>query len=126
MMPRSMVRSLQRGANAKCPKCGEGRMFEGFLTVRDTCPNCGEALHHQRADDAPPYIVCFIVGHVVVGTMLYYEVLVHPPMWLHAIIFLPLTVVLSLALLRPVKGTLIALQWAKGMHGFGADGERWT
>ncbi|WMS42733.1 DUF983 domain-containing protein [Acuticoccus sp. MNP-M23] len=126
MMPRSMLRSLQRGASAKCPRCGEGPLFDGFLAIRHTCPSCGEALHHQRADDAPPYIVCFIVGHVVVGLMLYYEIFVHPPLWQHAAIFLPMTVILSLALLRPVKGGLVGFQWAKGMHGFGADSERWT
>jgi len=125
-MPRSMFRSLQRGASARCPSCGEGQLFDGFLTVRDTCPSCGEALHHQRADDAPPYIVTFVVGHVVVALMLYYEIFVHPPMWQHAAIFLPMTVIMSLALLRPVKGGLVGFQWAKGMHGFGPDGERWT
>ena len=126
MTPRSMPEAVKRGTQARCPKCGEGALFEGYLTVRDTCPACGEALHHQRADDAPPYIVMLVVGHVVVGLMLFYEMLYQPPLWLHAAIFLPLTVILSLAMLRPVKGALVGFQWAKEMHGFSVDGERWT
>ncbi|MEM0909031.1 MAG: DUF983 domain-containing protein [Pseudomonadota bacterium] len=126
MTDRPVTPALLRGARAKCPNCGEGNLFEGFLTVRETCPHCGEDLSHQRADDAPPYIVMFIVGHVVVAIMLYYEILMTPPLWVHAAVFLPLTVVMSLALLRPVKGALVAFQWAKGMHGFSADGERFT
>jgi len=126
MTERSIPLALRRGASALCPSCGKGPMFEGFLKVRDACPVCGEHLHHQRADDAPPYIVMFIVGHVVVALMLFYEVAYAPPLWHHAALFLPLTIAMSLALLRPVKGGLVAFQWAKGMHGFGPDGERWT
>ncbi|MEM7693596.1 MAG: DUF983 domain-containing protein [Pseudomonadota bacterium] len=120
-MPRDMFASVRRGAAARCPKCGEGALFDGFLGVHDRCPHCGEDLSHQRADDAPPYIVMFIVGHVVVGLMLYYEVVAQPPLWVHAAVFLPMTVVLSLLLLRPVKGGLIGFQWARRLHGFGGD-----
>ncbi|MEM9222481.1 MAG: DUF983 domain-containing protein [Pseudomonadota bacterium] len=126
MTHRSLSQALTRGARAKCPNCGEGRLFDGFLTVEPVCRRCGEDLSHQRADDAPPYIVMFIVGHVVVGLLLFYEVAYQPPMWHHAAIFLPLTVFLSIGLLRPVKGGLVGLQWAKGMHGFDPDGDRWT
>ncbi|MEM6762047.1 MAG: DUF983 domain-containing protein [Pseudomonadota bacterium] len=125
-MTRSLYDALRFGMASKCPRCGSGAMFKGFLTVRDSCEKCGEALHHQRADDAPPYIVMFIVGHVVVGAMLTYEIASTPPLWLHAAIFLPLTIVMSLVLLRPVKGGLVGFQWAKRMHGFGPDGDRWT
>ncbi|MEO1103738.1 MAG: DUF983 domain-containing protein [Pseudomonadota bacterium] len=101
-------------------------MFDGYLTVRNACPECGEDLSHQRADDAPPYIVMFIVGKVVVGLMLMLEVAMHPPLWQHAAIFLPMTIIMSLGLLRPVKGSLVGLQWAKRMHGFDPKGDRWT
>jgi len=120
-MPRDLFTSLRRGAAARCPNCGEGALFNGYLGVHDQCPCCGEELSHQRADDAPPYIVMFIVGHVVVGLMLWYEIVATPPLWRHAALFLPMTVILSLLLLRPVKGGLIGFQWARRLHGFGGD-----
>lgn len=116
--PRPILRSLWRGACLACPNCGEGRMFRAYLKVADQCPACGEELHHQRADDAPPYVVITIVAHIVVGALLWTEIAYQPPVWLHFSIWLPLTVVLSLALLPPVKGALVALQWALRMHGF--------
>lgn len=117
--PRPIWRSLTRGAACRCPNCGEGRIFDRYLKVRHACAACGEELHHQRADDAPPYIVITIVAHIVVGALLWTEVAYQPPVWLHMAIWLPLTVALSLALLPPVKGALIGLQWALRMHGFG-------
>lgn len=117
---------MLNGLKGRCPRCGKGRLFTGFLKVNDTCPNCGEELHHHRADDAPPYVVMFVVAHVVVGVMLWLEIVHAPPMWLHAAIFLPLTVAMSLALLPPVKGALVGLQWANRMHGFDPEGEHGT
>lgn len=122
MSERSPMEAILRGLRARCPRCGVGGLFHGFLTVREACPHCGEALHHHRADDAPPYIVMLIVGHVVVGLMLYFEAMHAPALWVHAAVFLPMTVVLSLVLLRPTKGALIGLQWANRMHGFDATG----
>lgn len=119
--PRPVWRSMLRGARLKCPACAEGAMFSGYLKVAHTCPACGEELHHQRADDAPPYVVITIVAHIVVGALLWAEVAYQPPVWLHMAIWLPLTVILSLALLPPVKGALVGLQWALRMHGFGSD-----
>lgn len=107
-----------RGMMGRCPNCGSGALFDGFLAVHDRCPVCGEALHHHRADDAPPYIVMSIVGIFVIGVMFYVEIAYEPALWIHAAIFLPLTIILSLGLLRPTKGIMIALQWAKRMHGF--------
>jgi uncharacterized protein (DUF983 family) len=93
-------------------------MFRRYLKVADQCPSCGEALHHHRADDAPPYFTIAIVGHVVVGLLLAVEIAYRPPLWLHAAIWLPLTVILALILLPPIKGALVGLQWALLMHGF--------
>lgn len=115
---RDLGLSLLRGATLACPACGKGSLFRSYLKVADHCPSCGEALHHQRADDAPPYFTITIVGHIVVGLMLAVEMAYHPPVWLHAALWLPLTVLLALLLLPPVKGTLIGLQWALLMHGF--------
>jgi uncharacterized protein (DUF983 family) len=76
-------------------------------------------LHHQRADDAPPYFTMVIVAHVVVAGVLMLEKTYAPPSWVHMAIWLPLVVILSLFLLPRVKGALIGLQWALRMHGFG-------
>ena len=120
---RSVLLSLLRGARLSCPACGKGAMFRRYLKVADSCPACGEALHHHRADDAPPYFTIVIVGHVVVGLMLAVEMAYRPPLWLHAAIWLPLTLLLALLLLPPIKGALVGLQWALLMHGFDPDAE---
>jgi uncharacterized protein (DUF983 family) len=98
-------------------------MFRRYLKVADQCPACGEALHHHRADDAPPYFTIVIVGHIVVGLLLAVEMTYRPPLWLHAVIWLPLTVLLALLLLPVIKGALVGLQWALLMHGFDHNAE---
>ncbi len=110
--------ALQRGWRGHCPNCGMGRMFRAFLKVADHCPACGEELHHQRADDAPAYFVILIVGHLVVPLIFAVEVAFTPSYWVHAALWLPLTLVLSLILLQPIKGAIVGLQWALHMHGF--------
>ncbi len=115
--------ALLRGARQTCPACGTGRLFYAFLKVADTCPTCGEALHHQRADDAPAYFTMAIVAHVVVGGLLSVEQAFAPPSWVQLAIWLPATVILSLLLLPRIKGMLIGLQWALRMHGFGGQAD---
>jgi uncharacterized protein (DUF983 family) len=110
--------AMQRGWRGRCPHCGEGRMFRAFLKVADRCPACGEELHHQRADDAPAYFVILIVGHLVVPFIFTVETMFTPPYWVHAVIWLPLTLALSLLIIQPIKGAIVALQWALRMHGF--------
>jgi uncharacterized protein (DUF983 family) len=121
--PRDVWRSMLRGFLLRCPNCGEGRLFRRFLKVADACPTCGEALHHQRADDAPAYFTIVIVGHIIVGAVLALEKAYAPPTWVHAVIWLPATLLCSLWLLPRVKGTLVGLQWALRMHGFGGVGD---
>lgn len=118
---RDVKESLLRGWRQQCPACGKGALFYKYLKVADTCPACGEELHHQRADDAPPYFTMVIVGHVVVGGVLMLEKNVAPPTWVHMALWLPLTVGLSLWLLPRVKGALVGLQWSLRMHGFGGE-----
>lgn len=116
--------AMLRGALLRCPACGKGRLFSRFVSVNHDCPSCGEALHHQRADDAPAYFTIFIVGHVAVGGVLWMEKAYMPSPWLQASIWLTLAVVMSLWLLPRIKGILIGLQWALRMHGFaGPAGE---
>lgn len=108
------------GARCRCPACGRGAIFSWFTTVNPTCPECGEELHHHRADDAPPYFVILIAGHLVVGAALAVEQAYAPPLWLQMTAWPALAIALCLALLPPVKGALIGLQWALRMHGFDA------
>lgn len=119
---------MRRGLLGHCPGCGQGRMFKSYLKVADHCDACGEALHHQRADDAPPYFTMFIVGHIVIGLVLALEKSPQPPPpWVYGGVLIPLTIALSLAILPRVKGALIGLQWALRMHGFNpADGSNET
>ena len=107
-----------RGLLGRCPKCGEGRMFRAFLKVNDNCPVCGEELCHQRADDFPAYIVIVIVGHIVVALALGLEATFSPPLWVHALLWIPLTLGMALALIQPIKGAVVAFQWQHGMEGF--------
>ena len=116
-------RSIRRGLCGHCPNCGTGKMFRAFLKVADCCPVCGEALHHHRADDAPAYFVILIVGHVVVPLALVVEVAYSPPYWLHAMLWLPLTIGLAVGLLQPIKGAIVGWQWANYMHGFDPNAE---
>ncbi|MGH6770620.1 MAG: DUF983 domain-containing protein [Xanthobacteraceae bacterium] len=116
--PRDAKAALLRGGRGQCPSCGRGRLFRAYLKVADHCPACGEALHHHRADDAPAYFVILIVGHVVVPIILAVEMAYSPPYWLLAALWLPLMLLLSLLLLPPIKGAIVAWQWALRMHGF--------
>ncbi len=116
--PRHLMRAMWRGFRGHCPNCGQGRLFRAFLKVVDRCEVCGTELYHHRADDAPPYFVILITGHLVVPIALIVETELSPPMWVHAAIWGPLTVGLALALLQPVKGAIVGWQWATYMHGF--------
>ena len=127
-MPRNSDRNaldaMKKGLRGKCPSCGEGRIFGTFLKVKDSCATCKTELHHQRADDFPPYIVIFIVGHIVVTLLLVTEARTDWSMLTHMAVWGTLTVVLALAMLQPVKGAVVGLQWALRMHGFGNPEER--
>jgi uncharacterized protein (DUF983 family) len=120
---RPLMPAMLRGARGRCPACGEGALFDGYLTVRHSCAACGEELHHHRADDAPPYFTILIVGHIIVSLVLAVEVAFVPPMWLHVALWIPLTIASSLVLLRPIKGAIVGLQWALYMHGFDPNAE---
>ena len=115
---RDWARAVLNGFRLRCPACGVGRLFGRYLKVNASCPACGEALHHHRADDAPPYFTILIVGHVVVGAILPVERAFMPPLWLHAVLWVPLALLMSLGLLPRIKGAIVGLQWALRMHGF--------
>lgn len=118
---RRLWQAMRRGLACKCPNCGKGKLFGKYLKVVDRCSHCDEELFHQRADDAPPYFTIFIVGHIVVAAMLFVEKVYRPEIWVHMALWVPLTVVLSIWMLQPLKGTTVGLQWANRMHGFGGE-----
>jgi uncharacterized protein (DUF983 family) len=99
------------GVAGRCPRCGGGRMFKGFLDLAPRCEACGLDYSFVDAGDGPAVIVTLLAGFVVVGAALVVEVKYEPPMWLHLVIFLPLTLVVCLGMLRPLKGVLVALQY---------------
>jgi uncharacterized protein (DUF983 family) len=112
------MHAVSRGARGRCPNCGRGHMFSRFLKVADRCPVCSEELFHQRADDFPAYLVILLVGHTVVPLALLIETEFAPALWLQVAFWVPLTAFLSVALLQPIKGAIVAMQWFGGMHGF--------
>ena len=111
--------ALRRGWCRRCPSCGSGPLLRGYLKVRESCPVCGEALHHQRADDGPAYLTILIVGHLMAPLILFVFTKFRPDPLVLASVFSVGTVALSLYLLPRLKGALVAVQWAKRMHGFG-------
>lgn len=112
--------AVRRGWRGKCPNCGAGPLMRGYLTVRESCPACGEALHHQRADDGPAYLTILIVGHLMAPLLLWVFTTFRPEPATLIAIFSLFTVVTSLYLLPRIKGAMVGLQWAKRMHGFSA------
>jgi uncharacterized protein (DUF983 family) len=120
---RDVWQAMARGFRCRCPRCGEGKVFRAFLKVADNCSVCGQDFSHHRADDLPAYLVIVIVGHIVVPLALWIETNYAPPVALQLAIYLPLTLVASLALLQPVKGAVVGLQWGFRMHGFGDEAD---
>jgi uncharacterized protein (DUF983 family) len=112
--------AMLRGWRRRCPACGEGRMFEGYLKVRPTCPSCGEDLSHHRADDGPAYLTILIVGHLMAPLIMVAFVEFRPSPLVLASTFSAGCVALSLYLLPRLKGLIVGIQWAKRMHGFGS------
>ena len=116
---RQVKQAMLRGALGRCPACGKGKLFTGYLTVNNHCANCGEELHHHRADDGPAYLTILIVGHLLAPLLLFTFIKWRPEPLVMAVGFTIATVALSLYLLPRLKGALVALQWAHRMHGFG-------
>jgi len=119
--PRPLWRAMARGFVGRCPHCGKGRLFRAFLKPVAQCEVCGEDYSHQRADDAPPYFTMVLVGHILVPVILAVQLTTQLTVFEHLAIWLPLTAILTVGLLQPVKGAVIAVQWAIRMHGFDGD-----
>ena len=99
------------GLGGRCPRCGEGRLFAGFLNLAPRCSACGLDFSFADSGDGPAVFVILIVGFVVAGAALLTEIAYSPPIWVHMVLWLPLVLVLCLGTLRPLKGVLVALQY---------------
>jgi uncharacterized protein (DUF983 family) len=109
--------AFSAGLKSRCPACGQAPLFEGLLTVRSRCSACGTDLSAQDSGDGPVAFIILVVGAIVVTLALLTEASYGPPVWLHLLLWLPLTMVL--ALMRPFKAVLIALQYKHRRHDFG-------
>ena len=112
--------AIRAGFLQHCPNCGEGHLFTSYLKVTASCPSCREQLHHHRADDGPAYLTILLVGHLMAPLILYVFTTYRPDPLILATIFTVGCVALSLYLLPRLKGVVVAIQWAKRMHGFGS------
>lgn len=117
---RPMRPAIFRGYRRRCPQCGDGAMFDGYLKVKQTCPVCDCRLGGHSADDGPAYLTILIVGHLLAPIMLYVFTEFRPEPLVMITIFTVGTVALSLYLLPRLKGVVVGIQWAKRMHGFAA------
>jgi uncharacterized protein (DUF983 family) len=99
------------GVRCRCPRCGEGAVFRGFLQVRAECGSCGLDLSEVDTGDGPAVFIIFIVGFIVVALAAWVELAYMPPIWVHMMIWIPTIIILSLGLLRPFKATLLSLQY---------------
>ena len=106
------ISPISTGLAGRCPRCGDGKLFKGFITVPDKCDVCGLDFKFADSGDGPAVFVMLFAGFINVGAALWVDVAYEPPMWIFPIIFLPLTLIVCLGLLRPLKGILVALQYA--------------
>jgi uncharacterized protein (DUF983 family) len=116
--PRPLWKAIGNGVACRCPQCGKGKLYRSYLKLNESCSECGLDFSAARADDFPPYIAIFIVGHVLVGWMLHAEMAgpVNPMFYVWTMI--PAAIVLPLIMLPSIKGAVVGLQWAAHMHGF--------
>jgi uncharacterized protein (DUF983 family) len=105
------VSPLKAGLLSRCPSCGEGPVYKGFLRFRDRCEACGADLTSADAGDGPAFFVMFAALMFIVPAAMIFELASAPPVWAHVVVWPPVTLTFCLTLLRPFKATLFALQW---------------
>lgn len=110
-----LLRQVGNGALGRCPACGKTRLFCGYMQVVEKCPNCGAPLGQIPAESAPAYLTLILVALIVIGALVILNVTISPSTSLEAAVLLPLTIVLTLLLLRPIKGATIGLLLGLGV-----------
>lgn len=111
--------AILRGLRRRCPNCGEGHLFDGYLKVADQCDVCSEEFHHHRADDGPAYLTILVVGHLLAILIHFTWSVFRPEPMVMVTLFGVFCIALSLYLLPRMKGFVVAIQWSRRMHGFG-------
>ena len=109
------------GALGRCPNCGDGPLFTGFLKVAPKCARCGFDLTRADSGDGPAVFVIFIAGFIAAFGVLLTEIAFRPPIWVHFVVWLPVAAILCLALLQPMKGLMIAAQFVNQASEAGRD-----
>ena len=112
------VPPFSAGLRCRSPRCGQGKLFDGFLKIADTCNVCGLKLAHEDAGDGSAVFVILIYGFIMAAFAAFVELSYEPPFWVHTVIFVPLILDGSALLLRPFKGVLVALQYKHRVAGF--------
>ena len=109
---KSIWTGIRRGLARRCPNCGEGSLFVGYLKIRSPCGVCGLNTSAFPSDDFPPYLTILVTGHLLVPLFVWSDLALAPPIWVQCVIWLPATVALCLLLLPYMKGATIGLCWA--------------
>lgn len=111
--------AIANGLRCRCPRCGKGKLFRGYLKIADECSNCGLDYSNHRADDLPAYVAITIVGHILVVGLLHLQMSgaeIAP--WVYMAWLVPLAIILPLIMLPSIKGAIVGFQWSRRMHGF--------
>jgi len=121
--PAPIARPLKAGLRGRCPRCGQGALFDGFLGLAERCTACGLDFRAADPADGPAFFASFAVGALAVALAILVEVFVAPPLWVHALLWPVVVLGATLAVLRPLKGALVALQYRyRGLDGGPQDG----
>ena len=112
----SALAAIGRGLRRTCPHCANGQIFNGYLKNAD-CSNCAAPTGEIRADDLPPYLTIFLVGHIIVPFLVFTEAVYHPPLWLQMTVWPSLTLLLTLSILPYIKGAAVGLMWYLSLKG---------
>jgi uncharacterized protein (DUF983 family) len=105
------VSPYRAGLRCRCPRCGEGRLFDGYIELAKRCDRCGLAYDFADAGDGPAVFIILIAGFLIVGLAVVVEFIWRPPYWVHAVLWIPLVLIVTLGMLRPLKALMIALQY---------------
>ena len=106
-----LVSPFSAGLLGRCPRCGRGKLYEGFLELREKCDTCGLDYRFADSGDGPAVFVILFLGFIICGLALWTELTFQPAYWVHLVLWLPLTLLLAVGLLRPMKATMVALQY---------------
>jgi uncharacterized protein (DUF983 family) len=112
---KSIWAGLKRGFGLRCPNCGKGKLFRGYLKIRSPCEVCDTDNCIYPSDDFPPYLTILVTGHVLVPLFILTDRAFEPPLWVESVIWLPATVIMCLVLLPSMKGATVGLCWATNM-----------